>query len=84
MEKHLPLPIDGRHFDHWLRLFRETVLEICAPAAAAHFIERARRIADSLEFGIATKHGVLLMKGQRFRRPDAEVYLAEGNARRTF
>jgi hemoglobin len=52
MEKHRPLPIDSRHFDHWLRLFRETALEVCPPAAAAHFIERAERIAESLELGI--------------------------------
>lgn len=35
MEKHLPLPVDSRHFDHWLRLFQETALEVCPPAAAA-------------------------------------------------
>src|SRR5690349_20758761 len=23
MQKHLPLPIDGRHFDRWLELFEE-------------------------------------------------------------
>jgi hemoglobin len=82
MEKHLPLPIDSRHFDHWLRLFRETVLEVCPPAAASHFIERADRIAESLELGIAGANGFLLMKGQRLTRPDADVYLKddEGNA----
>jgi hemoglobin len=86
MEKHLPLPVDSRHFDHWLRLFRETVLEVCPPTAAAHLIERAERIAESLELGIAGKNGVLLMKGQRLRRPDAEVYLKrdEANTGRTF
>jgi hemoglobin len=82
MEKHLPLPVDSRHFDHWLRLFRETALEVCPPAAAAHFIERADRIAESLELGIAGANGFLLMKGQRLTRPDADVYLkdGEGNA----
>ena len=75
MERHLPLPVDGRHFDHWLELFRETAREVCPSAAAAHFIERAGRIAESLELGIAGKNGILLMKGQRLRRPDAEVYL---------
>ena len=78
MEKHLPLPVDSHHFDHWLRLFRETALEVCPPAAASHFIERAERIAESLELGIAGKKGVLLMKGRRLRRPDAEVYLNDG------
>jgi hemoglobin len=75
MEKHLPLPVDGRHFDRWLQLFRATAHEVCPPAAAAHFIERAERIAQSLEIGIAVSQGVLLMKGERLRRPDTEVSL---------
>jgi hemoglobin len=70
MEKHLPLPVDARHFDRWLRLFGETASEVCPAAAAAHFIERAARIAQSLEIGIAVNQGVLLPSGQRFRRPD--------------
>ncbi len=73
MEKHLPLPVEARHFDRWLQLFREAAREVCPPAAAAHFIERAERIAQSIEMGIAVSHGVLLMKGERFRRADAEV-----------
>ncbi len=74
MEKHLPLPVDGRHFDRWLRLFRETAREVCPPAAAAHFIERAERIAQSLEMGIAVTQGILLTQGARLRRPDGEVF----------
>lgn len=65
MQKHLPLPIDAGHFDRWLALFEETAHEICPPAAAAHFIDRARRIAESLELGIAGARGVLLRKGER-------------------
>jgi hemoglobin len=67
MEKHLPLPIDARHFDRWLELFEETARRIWPAIAAGHVIERARRIAESLEFGVAGKHGVLLGKGHRFR-----------------
>ena len=69
MEKHLPLPVDARHFDRWLQLFREVAHEACPPAAAARFIGRAERIALSLELGIAAR--VLLGKGERFRRSDA-------------
>jgi hemoglobin len=69
MEKHLPLPVDAEHFDRWLMLFEETARELCSTAAAEHFIERARTIAESLELGIAGSHGVLLLKGQRVRRP---------------
>ena len=67
MEKHLPLPVDAQHFDRWLALFEATAAEACPPAAAAHFIERARRIAQSLELGIASSHGVLLPPGGRYR-----------------
>jgi len=67
MAKHLPLPIDAVHFDRWLDLFKETACEVCLPAAEAHFVERARRIAESLELGIVGRHGVLLGNGERFR-----------------
>jgi len=65
MQKHLPLPIDARHFDRWLALFEATAAETCPPAAAAHFIDRARRIAQSLELGIACARGVMLGKDER-------------------
>ena len=68
MPKHLPLPVDARHFDRWLALFEATAHEICPPPAAAHFIERARRIAESLELGIAGANGVLLGKSERYLR----------------
>ncbi len=75
MQKHMPLPVDGRHFDRWLMLFEETAGAECPPVAAAHFVERARRIAESLEMGIALTGGKNLQKGQRLRRPDTEVFL---------
>lgn len=73
MEKHLPLPVDARHFDRWLALFAETAREICPPAAAEHFIDRACRIAESLELGIAGRNGIILTKGQRLTLPDSQV-----------
>jgi hemoglobin len=66
MERHLPLPVDSTHFDRWLDLFETTARETCTERAADHFIERARRIAESLELGIAGHNGVMLCKGQRF------------------
>ena len=71
MAKHLPLPVDAAHFDRWLDLFETTAHEICPPEAAAHFVERARRIAASLELGIAGSQGVMLGNGKRFRRQEA-------------
>jgi hemoglobin len=57
MPAHLKLPIGAEHFDRWLALFEGTAAELCPPAAAAHFIERARRIADSFELGRAFATG---------------------------
>lgn len=57
MRVHLPLPVGEEHFNRWLALFEATATELCPPAAVAHFMERARRIADSLEFGIASTQG---------------------------
>jgi hemoglobin len=68
MRMHMALPIDAAHFDRWLALFEETARALCPPAAAELFVERARRIAESLELGVASGHGVLLSKGERFRR----------------
>jgi len=73
MEKHLSLPIDAQHFDRWLALFEGTARTICPPAAADHFVERARRIAESIELGIAGHIGIRLAKGERLRRPESAV-----------
>jgi hemoglobin len=53
MRAHLPLPVEAAHFAHWLGLFEATARRVCPPAAAEHFLERARRIAESLQLGIA-------------------------------
>lgn len=57
MQPHLVLPLEPRHFDAWLALFEETAREICPPDAAAAFIIRARRIADSFEMARASQRG---------------------------
>ncbi|RZJ32177.1 MAG: group III truncated hemoglobin [Brevundimonas sp.] len=69
MPKHLPLPIDATHFDRWLALFEETATAVCPASAVAHFMDRARRIAESLELGVANANNVLLGPGERYRRP---------------
>jgi hemoglobin len=71
MVKHAPLPVDAAHFDRWLELFEQTAHDVCPPEAEAHFVERARRIAASLELGIANANGVMLGIGERFRRSEA-------------
>jgi|SRR5215472_6856977 len=57
MQAHLDLPVAAEHFDRWIALFEETATRLCPPAAAEHFIERARRIADSFELAMASRQG---------------------------
>jgi hemoglobin len=71
MRMHLPLPIDAEHFDRWLALFESTARELFDDAIAECFVTPARRIALSLELGIASEHGELLVRGERFRRTTA-------------
>jgi len=57
MRAHAPLGLTGGHFDRWLDLFEATAREVCPPAAAALFVDKARRIADSFEMASATASG---------------------------
>src|SRR5262245_53635170 len=58
MRVHAELPgIASEHFQHWLALFRATAQDICPERAAALFIDRSRRIAESLQLGIALHRG---------------------------
>jgi hemoglobin len=57
MRPHLMLPLKGEHFDRWLALFGQTAREIFSVEVAEAFLDRARRIADSFEMGIATTRG---------------------------
>lgn len=50
MRVHMQLDqLAPEHFAHWLGLFRATAAEICPPAPAAFFIDRAERIGQSLQ-----------------------------------
>ena len=51
--------IAPEHFVRWLELFAETAREVCTPEAAALFADRAERIAQSLQLGIAVTRGEL-------------------------
>jgi hemoglobin len=54
---HVPLGLEPRHFERWLALFRQTASEVCPPPAAAFFVDRAERIAESFQMvlGIGVK-----------------------------
>lgn len=61
MKTHAALSqISAVHFDQWLMIFRATAIDICPPPAAALFVDRAERIAQSLERGIAVQRGQFL------------------------
>jgi hemoglobin len=49
--------ISRAHFERWLALFRSTARSRCPGPAAALFIDRAERIAESLHLGIMLHRG---------------------------
>lgn len=54
MMAHARIPnIERAHFERWLLIFRQTAAAQCTPQAAHLFIDRAERIAQSLQIGIA-------------------------------
>lgn len=53
MMKHMALPgMKPALFTRWLALFDETCGELCDDAVRAAFMERAHRIAESLQLGL--------------------------------
>lgn len=56
---HAKLPLEPEHFARWLALFETTLHEVCTDVAAAYLLEKARRIARSLEMGVAVARGML-------------------------
>jgi hemoglobin len=51
--------ISDQHFMRWLELFAETANVVCPPEAAALFVDRSQRIAQSLRLGIAASKGII-------------------------
>jgi len=66
MPKHVMLPIDAHHFDHWLELFGKTVDRLCSQDVADLFRARATTIARSLEMGVAFHNGASIKLGERY------------------
>ncbi|MBY0333213.1 MAG: group III truncated hemoglobin [Acetobacteraceae bacterium] len=52
LQAHAPLALRPDHFARWLELFERTARLCFAPAGAEHLLERARRIARSIEMGL--------------------------------
>lgn len=56
MQKHKDLPhFDESLFDTWLALFAETAHEVHNTAIAQRYIDRSKRIAESLKLGLYYK-----------------------------
>jgi hemoglobin len=52
MQAHQPLRLTPAHFARWLDLFERIARSMFTPAGAEHMLDRARRIARSLEMGL--------------------------------
>ncbi len=73
MQAHQPLDVQASDFDRWLEVFRATAQDLTPPAAADHFIERAERIAMSLEAGIEAHQSRNLGRVRAFHMPFAPL-----------
>jgi len=49
---HLDLGLEPAHFERWLGLFEQTVTDLCDGPARFLFVDRAHRIADSLQISL--------------------------------
>ena len=72
MPKHMAISdLSDSHFMRWLRLFRQTVEEICPPDIAALFVERSERIGNSFRINISMRRGDdITQMGPLRREPD--------------
>lgn len=52
MRAHIPLKLAPPHFVAWLALFERTARAHFSPSGAEHMLDRARRIARSMEMGL--------------------------------
>jgi hemoglobin len=53
------LPLQPAHFARRLVLFEQAARAVCTEAGAAHLLEKAHRIAGSLQMGVAVSRGEL-------------------------
>jgi hemoglobin len=65
------------YFMRWLRLFRETVTDLCPPAIATLFIERSERIGNSFRMNIAMRRGEDITGMGPLKREPAAVWKPE-------
>ena len=63
-QAHRGMALVEGHFARWLALLEATVWEVCGPDVAAFFIDRALRIADSLQIGLGIGPKALHLPGR--------------------
>jgi hemoglobin len=59
MARHVKLPLQPEHFSRWLTLFEQAARATCTKEGADLLMEKARRIAQSLQLGVAVRRGAL-------------------------
>ena len=70
MQAHAALPeITPAHFERWLAIFQATAIKTGPPDAAGVFVDRANRIAESLQLGIALHRGEGIVPSVNRRPP---------------
>ena len=63
-QAHRGMALVERHFECWIALFETTAREVCGPEIADFFVDRARRIADSLQIGLGIGPKALHLPGR--------------------
>lgn len=63
-QAHRGMALVEGHFERWLVLFEATAREVCGPDTATFFIDRAQRIADSLQIGLNIGSKALHLPGR--------------------
>lgn len=56
---HFPLKLEPPQFARWLQLFEKTARTMCTEAGVALLMDKAQRIARSMEIGLAVSRGEL-------------------------
>jgi hemoglobin len=70
--------VEPWHFKLWLALFRQTLIDTApTPGAVDHFMERAERIAQSLQLAMFGADGLPAMTSRPARLPAGAVKYAE-------
>ncbi|MCA0422488.1 MAG: group III truncated hemoglobin [Proteobacteria bacterium] len=58
LQAHLAMPeLEAVHFERWLELFEKTLWRFCTASQVTLFMDRAKRISQSFQMGLAQQRG---------------------------